>query len=77
MSPVKERREREKMLNFSVTQVGKPVLFERLYCKCMTLGKNSRKTVTYILSLAARMDTSEDVDISLSRLSLRILTFGW
>jgi hypothetical protein len=73
----RDKREREKMLNFSVTHLIKPVLFERLYFKCMTFGKNSRKTITYFLSLAARMDTTERVGSSMARISLRILTFGW
>ncbi len=73
----KERREREKTLKFNVTHVVKPVLFERLFFKCMTFGENCRKTVTYILSLARRTDTTEHVDSSIARLSLRILTFGW
>ncbi len=66
-----------KVLNSSVTHVMKPVLVGRLFFYWMTFGKNSGKTLTYILYWVRLIDRAEDVDSSVSRVNLRISTFGW
>jgi hypothetical protein len=65
-----------KVLNSSVTHVMKPVLVGRLFFYWMTFGKNSGKTVTHVLYWARLNDRIEDVDSSISRVNLRIPSFG-